>query len=246
MTQAATITHRQTHSPASSPSPAVPAPACEATPTATAPDWHNPQATRRAQWMKTLMRWHWISSALCLVGMLMFAATGLTLNNAGVFESAQPSVQQYQATVPTAMRTALRAHTGAANAALPTDLRDWLSSQWQVRLPILPAQWSAAEITLDMPRPGVDALLRIDLASGQAEMQTSDRGWIAYVNDLHKGRHAGTTWSWFLDLFAAACLVFSVTGLLILQLHAKARPMVWPVTALGLVIPMLLAMLFIH
>ena len=38
---------------------------------------------------KTLLRWHWISSALCLIGMLGFAITGFTLNHAADIE-AQP------------------------------------------------------------------------------------------------------------------------------------------------------------
>ncbi|NIV36045.1 MAG: hypothetical protein GWN58_43325, partial [Anaerolineae bacterium] len=34
-------------------------------------------------WLGTLRQWHWISSALCLVGMLLFSVTGITLNHAG-------------------------------------------------------------------------------------------------------------------------------------------------------------------
>ncbi len=76
--------------------------------------------------------------------------------------------------------------------------------------------------------------------------ERTDRGWIAYLNDLHKGRNTGTAWSWFIDLFAVASLVFCLTGLVLLQLHARHRPMTWPVTGMGLVIPLLLALYFIH
>ena len=41
---------------------------------------------RRAFWMRQLHQWHWISSALCLVGLLLFALTGITLNHAGAIE----------------------------------------------------------------------------------------------------------------------------------------------------------------
>ena len=37
---------------------------------------------RRAWWRKTLHNWHWISAALCLIGMIAFAVTGITLNHA--------------------------------------------------------------------------------------------------------------------------------------------------------------------
>jgi hypothetical protein len=41
-----------------------------------------PDPRRRAFWLKHLYRWHWISSAACLIGMLLFTVTGLTLNHA--------------------------------------------------------------------------------------------------------------------------------------------------------------------
>jgi hypothetical protein len=125
-------------------------------------------------------------------------------------------------------------------------VRGWLGVQWGVSLPALAGEWSDNEVVVDLQSPGVDALLRIDRSTGRAELERADRGWVAYLNDLHKGRHAGVAWSWFLDVFAGAVLLFSVTGLLILQLHAAARPMVWPLTALGLVLPALLALLLIH
>jgi len=88
--------------------------------------------------------------------------------------------------------------------------------------------------------------VRIDRHTGEAEYEDTDRGWISYLNDLHKGRHTGAAWSWFIDAFALACLVFSITGLFILQMHARVRPSTWPLVGLGLVLPVLLAILFIH
>ena len=99
---------------------------------------------------------------------------------------------------------------------------------------------------MSLPRPGGDAWLSIDLTSGEARYERTDRGWISYLNDLHKGRHTGTAWSWFLDLFAVACVVFCVTGLVLLQLMAGQRSATWPLVAAGLVIPLLLAIFFIH
>ena len=77
------------------------------------------------------------------------------------------------------------------------------------------AEWSSDEIYVAMPRPGGDAWLRIDRASGDAEFEDTRRGWVSYLNDLHKGRNAGTAWSWFIDAFAVACLIFTLTGLAI-------------------------------
>ena len=76
--------------------------------------------------------------------------------------------------------------------------------------------------------------------------EITDRGWISYLNDLHKGRNSGAVWSLFIDVFAGACLIFALTGLLLLQLHAAKRKSTWPLVAAGLAIPTAIAVFFIH
>ena len=49
------------------------------------------QQNRRAQWMRQLRQWHWISGAISLVSMLLFAITGITLNHSSIIE-AKPQV----------------------------------------------------------------------------------------------------------------------------------------------------------
>ena len=203
-------------------------------------------ARQRAWWLKTLHQWHWISAALCLVGMLLFAITGITLNHAGQIE-ARPAVTQRSAQLPAALLAELAGTPAdAKQAALPPPVRQWLAQALQVELDGREAEWSADEVVLALPRPGGDAWLRIARHDGAAEYELTERGWVSYLNDLHKGRHTGAAWSLFLDLFALACLVFASTGLFILKLHAGQRPGTWPVVALGLVAPLLLAILFIH
>jgi len=204
-------------------------------------------ARQRAWWLKTLHQWHWISAALCLVGMLLFAATGITLNHAGQIE-ARPTVSQRSAQLPASLLAQLAcAPASTKQAPLPPLVRDWLAQALRVELDdAREADWSADEVVLALPRPGGDAWLRIARQDGTAEYELTERGWVSYLNDLHKGRHTGMAWSLFLDLFALACLVFAVTGLFILKLHAGQRPGTWPIVALGLVAPLLLAILFIH
>ena len=81
---------------------------------------------------------------------------------------------------------------------------------------------------------------------GAVEYEATRRGWVSYFNDLHKGRNAGPGWGWFIDVFAVACLVFCITGLFLLHLHARQRRMTWPLVGLGLLIPLLIALLLIH
>ncbi|MDM0080841.1 PepSY-associated TM helix domain-containing protein [Variovorax sp. J31P179] len=205
---------------------------------------------RRAYWLKTLHEWHWVSSALCLIGLLLFGITGFTLNHAASIE-AKPKVTSRTATVDDALRAALLKELPAAKARkgkaeLPAELQAWIQAQWAVDTAGRDAEWSDDEIYLSLPRPGGDAWLRLSLIDGEAEYERTDRGWLSYFNDLHKGRNSGAAWSLFIDIFAAATLVFSITGLFILKMHAGNRPFTWPMVGMGLVIPVLLALLFIH
>lgn len=201
---------------------------------------------QRGWWLKQLHLWHWVSSALCLVAMLLFAITGITLNHAGRIE-ARPRVELRLAQLPAPLLVELQARVEDADTApLPPDANAWLHAELDLRVEAIEAEWSPEEIYLSLPRPGGDAWLSLDLVSGEVKHERTDRGWIAWLNDLHKGRHTGPVWSWFIDLFAVACVVFCLTGLVLLQMHARQRPGTWPVVGLGFVLPLLIALLFIH
>lgn len=203
-------------------------------------------AVRRAAWLRLLTQWHWISSALCLVGMLFFAVTGVTLVNAEYFENTRPVMTRLSASLPAAVLADLQAAASEDEPTLPASLAAWVTQTWHISLAPKSVEWNEDEIFIDLKRPGVDVSLSIDPQSGKVSYEAGDRGWVAWLNELHKGRNAGPVWNGFLTVFALACVVFSVTGLLILQVHARSRWTVWPVTGLGLVIPLLLILLFIH
>jgi uncharacterized protein len=200
----------------------------------------------RGFWTREVHRWHWISSGISLAGLLLFAITGFTLNHAGDIAGA-PIVAQREIAMSGAALAALRRDLPeGAKEPLPASARHALETGLGIDLRDTIGEWSEYEVFLAMPRPGGDATLTIDRASGAVEYRTTDYGWIAYINDLHKGRNTGTVWSWFIDLFALACLVFSITGLVLLQFHARSRPSTWPIVGFGLLLPVLLILLFVH
>lgn len=206
----------------------------------------NQNNRQRAYWLKTLHQWHWISSALCLLGMLLFSVTGITLNHAAQIEG-KPQVTNRTGQVPEALRAELAGDTDKKAGPLPPGVRRWLAEALKVDVAdSAEGEWSADEVYVALPRPGGDAWVRIDRASGDTEYEVTDRGWISYFNDLHKGRNTGAAWSWFIDIFAVAALLFSITGLFIMKMHAANRPTTWPIVGLGIVVPVVLALLFIH
>lgn len=200
---------------------------------------------RRSFWLKHLHQWHWISSAICLVAMIAFSITGITLNHAAQIE-ARPVVTTKEGRLPANVLAALPAAPSVAKAPLPAAVAGWLSSQLPASVEGQVGEWTDDEVYVALPRPGGDAWVSIDRTDGVYSFEKTDRGWVSYFNDLHKGRSTGDAWKWFIDLFALACLVFCLTGLFLLQLHARNRPVTWPMVALGVAIPVVLAIVFIH
>lgn len=176
--------------------------------------------------------------------MLLFAVTGITLNHAAQI-SVKPRIDTIERQLPEDMQAHITP-PDSAKAPLPAPLARWLEQELDISIGTRLAEWSEDEIYLSLPRPGGDAWLVVDLLASEVLFEKTDRGWISYFNDLHKGRNTGTAWFWFIDIFAVACIVFCISGLILLYRHAGSRPTTWPLVGLGLVIPTLLALLFIH
>ena len=199
---------------------------------------------RRAFWLKHLHRWHWISSAVSLVVLLLFSVTGFTLNHAGRIEGS-PRVEQHKATLPDGLLKRL-VEPDRKSAPVDAAVAGFIAAQTGARIDGRAGDWSDDEVYISMPRPGGDGWVSIDRITGDVQYEITDRGWLAYLNDLHKGRNTGPAWNAFIDVFALACVVFALTGLLLLKMHAAQRGMTWPMVALGFVLPVVLALVFIH
>lgn len=199
----------------------------------------------RGFWLRQFRLWHWLSAAISLAGMLMFAVTGLTLNNAALF-AARPDTVETVLDLPADLRPVLAALPKTGSDPVPPALADWAARTLRITLADRPTETDADEVYVALPRPGGDGWLLIDRAAGTVTHSRTDGGWLAYVNDLHKGRNAGPVWGWFIDLLAVACIIFTLTGLGLLWMHARLRPATWPLGWAGLALPVIIALLFIH
>jgi len=193
--------------------------------------------------------WHWISSAVALLGLLFFSVTGITLNHAESFESSQQDYSTVTHDMPPelveTLVSAIRDY-GEGEGEPVEPLRNWVLEEFDLELAGRLGDWKSDQINFSMERPGGDAWLQLDLVRGVAEYHLTDAGWMAYFNDLHKGRHTGKAWFWFIDLIAAACVIFAVTGFVILKMHAVNRALTWPLVGFGILVPLIIAALFMH
>ncbi len=76
--------------------------------------------TARGFWPRHLHQWHWVSAAICIVGMLLFAATGITLNHAGQIE-ARPKVTTTEAQVAAVLVAKMGTRPQKDKMTMPVD-----------------------------------------------------------------------------------------------------------------------------
>lgn len=206
-----------------------------------------PRARRisRGWWLKQLHAWHWISAAISLFGMLMFALTGVTLNHAASIP-ATPHVEDRSAMLAPSLLRLIRTPPKQDDAPMPAPVAQAVADAVGLDPAGRPADWSDGQLYVAMPRPGGDAWVSVDRATGEIKAEVTRQGLISLLNDLHKGRNTGLPWRLFIDAFACAAIVFTGTGLLLLQFHARHRKKTWPLVGLGIAVPLVIAILFIH
>ena len=193
----------------------------------------------------TIRKWHWVSSALCFVCMLLFSVTGITLNHAADIE-ASPTTLHLEGVVPEEFLKAISLKDAPKNIAVPDSILNWFETNHDISFANNQAEINDGELYLALPRPGGDAWLSVDAETGDFEYESTSRGWVSYFNDIHKGRNTGTAWIYFMDVFAIACIIFSVTGFLLLQRYADTRSQTWPLVIAGLLVPIFFMMFLIH
>jgi len=199
----------------------------------------------RMQLYRTTHLWHWISAAVCFAALTLFTITGITLNHASAI-SAEPTVTSGSAQLPDDLRAELRNTTLSGTAPPPANIVEWAEREFKLSLSGASAEWSDEELYLSAPGPGRDAWVSIDRESGTGKFEATDRGWVAYFNDLHKGRNTGIAWTIFIDVIAVAVLFFSITGLVLLWIQARQRTSTWPLVGGGVAIVAALMIFFAH
>ncbi|BBL91292.1 peptidase [Vibrio rotiferianus] len=162
----------------------------------------------------------YISMALLLVT-LFFALTGITLNRPELFERREPIIQQHTLTIPNEQLFADEGSFQPNRAALlsfltqETDLRG-TPSALDVYTEVEDGELLIGELSLDFKGPGYNATVFVDMTTGEAEVETTNYGIVALLNDLHKGRNSGGVWKWFIDITALLMVFFVLTGVCLL------------------------------
>lgn len=167
---------------------------------------------------------HVYTSMVCLLLVLFFSATGLTLNHPNWAFGSKLHKTTVSGTLPAKWQQ------GATIDWFVVD--EYLRSTHSLRGEVSDHQGDAAGASISYKGPGYHASAFIQLATGSYELTTEAQGFVAFMNDLHKGRDTNRSWNWLIDVAAVLLIVISLTGLG-LQLFLKARRRSAVYTALG-------------
>ena len=79
------------------------------------------------------------------------------------------------------------------------------------------------QITFSFRGPGYSADTTVDRATGKYQVVETKAGFVAVINDLHKGRDSGKVWSWVIDGSAILLTLVSLSGLVLIFFIYKRR-----------------------
>ena len=162
----------------------------------------------------TVLRWlHIYSSMVSLLVVLFFAATGVTLNHPDWL--AGERTEEVSGTLPAAWKTA----KGIDWLVVAEHLR----AKHGVHGTVADRTEDDRQGALTFRAPGYSADCFIDVRTGSYKLTVSYQGAVGVLNDLHRGRDAGRTWAWLIDVAGVFLVFLSLTGLSLLFYLKKVR-----------------------
>jgi uncharacterized protein len=163
-------------------------------------------------------RWlHIYLSMVSFALVLFFSVTGLTLNHPDWFANYQKTVEHHGVAGKSMLRTA------NADGADKLGLVEMLRAHEHVHGAVSDFRVDDAQIAISFRAPGYTADAFIDRDSGKYDLTEVNNGFVAVINDLHKGRDAGKVWSMVIDVSAILLVLVSLTGLVLIWFIHKRR-----------------------
>ncbi len=141
---------------------------------------------------------------------LFFAATGLTLNHPDWFASNQRTTTRHGVLDHKLLRN------GSSDRADKLAIVESLRSQEHVHGSVSDFRVDDAQISVSFRAAGYTADSFIDRDTGKYDLTEVQNGFVAVMNDLHKGRDTGKAWSAVIDLSAVLLILVSLTGLVLI------------------------------
>jgi hypothetical protein len=149
--------------------------------------------------------------------LLFFAVTGFTLNHAEWFDARQRPAM-YHGSVN-------KAWVDSADPAgvAKDSLVNYFRNTYRTRGALSDFRVDGEQCEVLFKGPGYEADATIDRKTGEYDLTVSPFSLVALLNDLHKGRDTGKTWSGVIDFSAVLMTLVSLTGLTLIFFLTKRR-----------------------
>jgi hypothetical protein len=171
-----------------------------------------------AHWSRVL---HTYLSMASFSILFFFAATGITLNHQDKLNG-DPKVSRFTGHLDAALVA-----PGAASLD-QAPIVEQLRHAHGIKAHLSDFRVDEDMVTVSFKGPGYAADAFVDRKAATYELTETRMGFVAIVNDLHKGRDTGTVWAQLIDLSAVLMMLVSVTGLaLIFFLYKRLALGLW-------------------
>lgn len=165
-----------------------------------------------------ISRWlHIYLSMVSFVIVLFFSVTGLTLNHADFFAGKTITTQD------TGRLMATWVNEKDTNLVAKLNVVEFFRNKYNVKGAVNDFRIDESQVSVSFKGPGYAADIFITRETGAYGLSQTRTGFIGFMNDLHKGRDTGNTWSWVIDASAIFLILISVSGLILLLFLKKKR-----------------------
>ena len=156
---------------------------------------------------------HIYLSMFGLLVMFLFGLTGFTVNHEDWFGATKPHVHESEGRTPVEL---LAQHDGLR-------IVEQLRSTFKITGAMTAFDDLDDRFSVGFKEPGQIWEIEIEKATGVTKVHQEMFNFVAVINNLHRGRYAGTTWSWVIDIAAIMIVMACGTGIILWLALSRRR-----------------------
>ena len=189
----------------------------------------NRMKRKLAEWSRWL---HIYLSMFSFVIVLFFAVTGLTLNHLDWFPEKE-SLDEVDGKLDASW-----VNGSDTTLVKKMEIVELFRAKYGVNGLLNDFRIDETEVSVSFQGPGYTADVFIDRSKGTFHLTERSLGFVAWINDLHKGRDTGQGWKWVIDFSAIFMSLISLTGIILLLFLKKKRlnGIIWLVAGVAVVV----------
>jgi len=190
--------------------------------------------------LASVTRWlHIYLSMVSFAILFFFAVTGLTLNHAEWF-AGQQHITEFKGKIP--VKWVNSPDTGKV---AKLEVVEYLRNTYGIKGYLSDFRIDGAGCSVSFKGPGYSSDSFINRETGEYNLTETRMGIVAVMNDLHKGRDAGSAWSKLIDASSVLMTLISLSGFTLIFFIKRKRLSGLIVAGIGMLIAYLIYTIFV-